>query len=143
MTEVPPLNGRIIVQAERATRAVLDAHLAKTDTAFMTWVPLNLIATEPETTIEPLAEQMATSLRIEQREARQAIDDLAHAGLVITTDTVRLTERGRATHQGISVGLDELTNRLYDGLPHDDLLVARRVLETLTSRARAELAKAS
>jgi DNA-binding MarR family transcriptional regulator len=143
MTEVPPLNGRIIVQAERAARAVLDAHLAKTDTAFMTWVPLNLIATEPETTIDALSNQMATNLQIAPSSARQAIEDLVHAGLVTVSDSVRLTEDGRATHQRINVGLTELTTRLYDGLPHDDLLVARRVLETLTSRARAELANAS
>ena len=144
MTETPPpLNGRIIVQAERATRAALDAHLAKTDTSFMTWIPLNLVATEDEITIDALVEQLATGLRIGTPEARAAVDDLVAAGLVTITDTVQLTDAGRATHQEINGGLNKLISRLYDGLAHDDLVAARRVLETLTIRARAELVKAS
>ena len=143
MMTPPPLNGRIIVQAERATRAVLDAHLAKTDTPFMTWIPLNFIATEGETSVDALVDQLATGLRVPRSEARAAIDDLAVAGLVTVTETVSLTDLGRSTHYGINVGLNELTRRLYDGLPHDELLIARRILETLTDRARAELATAS
>ncbi|MEP7111644.1 MAG: hypothetical protein ABI862_00120 [Ilumatobacteraceae bacterium] len=100
----------------------------------MTWAPLNLIATEPEAMIDAL---------VQEATVRQAFDDLLRDGLVTISDSVRLTDHGRATRQEISVGLDELTKRLYAGLAHDDLLVARRVLETLTSRARAELANAS
>jgi DNA-binding MarR family transcriptional regulator len=151
MTDVPPLtpspsprlNGRVIVQAERATRAVLDVHLAAHDTSFRTWIPLNLVATDPGSTIESLVDQLVVGLRVDQSQARQAVDDLADAGLVTVTDTVRLTEAGRATHQRINVGITELTRRLYDGLAHDDLVAARRVLEALTERARAELALAS
>ena len=43
----------------------------------------------------------------------------------------------------ISDGIADITRRLYHDLPHDDLVVARRVFETLTERARAELANAS
>jgi hypothetical protein len=141
MTDAPILNGRIIVQAERATRAALDAHLAETDTPFITWIPLNLIATDDELTVDALVDQLATGLRVQESEARKAVDDLVVAGLVSVTDGVRLTDAGKATHQRTDAGISQLTRRLYRDLPHDDLVVARRVLETLTDRARAELAQ--
>ncbi|MEO8267648.1 MAG: hypothetical protein ABI706_19265 [Ilumatobacteraceae bacterium] len=101
MTQPATLNGQVIGQAERTTRAVLEVLLAETDTAFTNWVALNLVG------------------------------------------TVRLTADGRARYQRISDGIADITQRLYHSLPTDDLVVARRVLQTLTERARAELANAS
>jgi hypothetical protein len=144
MTTPPILNGRIIVQTERATSAVLERHLAKNETSFMEWVPLNFVATEGgEATVDALVNQLATGLRIEESEARQAVDDLVHASLLTSTDPVRLTSEGLERHQRISGGVSEITQRLYRDLPEADQAVTRRVLETLTLRARAELATSS
>ena len=49
MADTPTLNGQDIGQAERATRAVLDALLAETSTSFQSWVTLNVLATQPLT----------------------------------------------------------------------------------------------
>ncbi len=143
MTQPATLNGQVIGQAERATRAVLEVLLAEAGTTFTEWVALNLVATQGDTAIDSLVEQLVTGLRIADSEARAAIDDLVRAALITVSDEVRLTADGRPRYQRISDGIAEITRRLYHDLPHDDLVVARRVLETLTQRARAELAAAS
>ena len=142
MTQAPTLNGQVIGQAERATRAVLEVLLAETGTPFVEWVALNLTA-QRESTLEALVDQLVTGLRISERDARFTIDVLIADALVTVGDTVRLTGAGAAKYQQISDGIADITRRLYRDLPHDDLVVARRVLETLTERARAELASAS
>jgi hypothetical protein len=144
MTSAPTLNGQVLGQAERATRAVLEALLAETGTPFVQWVALNLAAqaeaAQRETTPDELIGQLVTGLRITAPEGRATIDALVSDSLVTVGDEVRLTKDGAAKHQLISDGIAEITGRLYRDLPHDDLVVARRVLETLTERARAELA---
>ncbi|MBK5331727.1 MAG: hypothetical protein JJD93_07145 [Ilumatobacteraceae bacterium] len=139
MTQAPPLNGQVIGQAERATRALLDLLLAAETTPFVNWVSLNLVATQGEMTTESLLEQMVTGLRIDEAEARAAIHDLDGEALMTTSDLVRLTTEGEARYARISAGIAALAGRLYHDLPHDDLVTARRVLETVTDRARAEL----
>ena len=143
MTQAPTLNGQVIGQAERATRAVLEVLLAETNTPFVNWVTVNLIAAQGEIAVDELIAQLIAGLRIEESEALSAVDDLERASLVTVTDQVRLTPEGLERYQRISDGIGEITRRLYRDLPHDDLVVARRVLETLTDRARAELASTS
>ena len=143
MTQPATLNGQVIGQAERATRAVLEVLLAETDTTFTNWVALNLVATHGDMTVESLVEQLVTGLRIPDSEARTSIEDLVRTELMTASDVARLTADGMARYQRISDGIADITRRLYHDLPHDDLVVARRVLETLTERARAELANAS
>jgi len=140
--QAPTLNGQVIGQAERATRAVLEVLLADTNTPFVEWVALNL-ATQRTTTTDALVEQLVVGLRISEPDARAAIDALVVKSLVTADNEVQLTAEGVALHDRISEGIAVITQRLYSDLPHDDLVVARRVLETLTDRARAELARAS
>ena len=143
MTTTTTLNGQVIGQAERATRALLDVLLAETNTPFVSWVSVNLLATRSGTTADDLVDQLVTGLRISESEARAAIDEIMHAGLATGAPTLGLTAMGDATYRRISHGIDRISHRLYDDLPVDDLVAARRVLETVTERARAELARAS
>ena len=94
MTEAT-LNGQVIGQTERATRAVLD--------------------------------RLLESARRER--------------LVAGSERVELTEAGRARHSTIMAGVGRITQRLYAGLPREELVVAARVLETLTEGARAALSR--
>jgi DNA-binding MarR family transcriptional regulator len=139
MTQAPPLNGQVIGQAERATRAVLDLLLVAENTSFVNWVTLNLTATQGETKSEALVDQLVIGLRIDQTEAQIAIDELGAAGLLTAGEVVRLTTEGEAKYARIGTGIAEIAARLYRDLPHDDLVIARRILETVTARARAEL----
>jgi hypothetical protein len=138
----PTLNGQIIGQAERSTRAVLDRLLADTGTDFTGWVTLNLLHTSDGTPDEAtLTRRVAAGLKIADHTAREALDRLAADGLVSTHDgPVTPTEAGTRRYQRIAAGIAQLTERLYGGLPAADLAAAGRVLVELTERADAELA---
>jgi hypothetical protein len=137
----PALNGLVIGQAERATRAVLDRLLAGHDTPFETWVVVNLIArADGPIEADDLAAQLRDGLRVSEAEAVSAIDDARHRGLATGTDALGLTPAGRDRFTVISAGIAAVTARLYADLPTADLEAAARVLLTVTGRARAELA---
>lgn len=128
------LNGQVIGQAERATRAVLDRLLERVGTPFEQWVALNLTATSG-----PLGPgELAGRLRIPLGSATGALSALTTDGLLATDGT--LTAAGRDRHAEITTGLTAITDRLYGDLPADDLAAAGRVLTTITARATAELA---
>lgn len=137
--QAPTLNGQVIGQAERSTRAVLERLLADTDTPFHQWVTLNLLGTAPHS--EPaLVEHLASGLLIEPAAAQATVDAARSNGLIEGSENVVFTAAGQARFDAITAGIADITSRLYSDLPHDDLVVARRVLETLTERARAALA---
>jgi hypothetical protein len=128
-----PLNGQVIGQAERATRAVLDRLLARYDTPFEQWVALNLTAGSGPVP----AGELAARLRIPPEDGAAALAALTADGLL--TGAGELTAAGRDRHAEITAGLTEITDRLYGDLPADDLAVAGRVLTVITARASAEL----
>ncbi len=136
----PTLNGQLIGQAERSTRAVLQRLLAETDTDFTGWVVLNLLHTNaagPGT----LVEQVAAGLRITDSQVDEALTGLEADGLVSTTDgRVVPTPAGTQRYQRIADGIAQIGERLYGGLPAADLATAGRILAAVTERADAELA---
>jgi DNA-binding MarR family transcriptional regulator len=135
MSSTPTLNGQLIGQAERVTRAVLDRLLAGAGTTFTQWVALNLTATANPHDLEA---QLVDGLRVEPAEARSAIAGLVDQGLL--TREGGLTAAGRERFDEISAGIAGIGERLYAGLPADDLATAGRVLTAVISRARSELA---
>jgi hypothetical protein len=128
------LNGIVIGQAERATRAVLDRLLDRVGTPFEQWVALNLTSASGPVS----ADQLAERLRIPVPAAGAALAALRDGGLIGPHGV--LTAAGRARHDEIAAGLAEITDRLYGDLPAEDLAVAGRVLSLVTARATAELA---
>ncbi len=139
MTTAPTLNGQVIGQAAIATRAVLDGLLAETGVAFNDWVAVNLLGTTGELAPVALVQQLATGLRIDEASARSVVASVRRGGLLEGTSTLTLTGSGSVHFARITAGIAAVTERLYGDIPVDDLVVARRVLETVTSRARAEL----
>jgi DNA-binding MarR family transcriptional regulator len=144
MTDIPTLNGQDIGQAERATRALLDAVLAQTDTPFTNWVVLNMLANAGGgLERDELVTRTAGGLRIGAPAIVTALDELLTGGFVTTTDDVRivLTADGEARFARIRAGVDRIAERLYGDLPIADLATAHRVLALVTERANAELAR--
>lgn len=137
---MPRLNGQIIGQAERATRAIFERLLAKRGTPFEQWVAINLTATDPGT-LDTLVARMADGLKTGPASVAAVVDDAVRSGLL--TGTGALTAAGRALFDDISAELSELTGRLYGDLPADDVETAGRVLVEVTARANASLAVAS
>jgi DNA-binding MarR family transcriptional regulator len=141
--DVPTLTGQDIGQAERATRAVLDALLAETETSFLQWVTVNVLAgAGSPVERERLVAQLTTGLRIDEPTALPAVDEVITRGLVVGTgEPVRLelTPAGQARYRTIRQGIDQIAQRLYGDLPPEDLATAHRILAIVAERANAEL----
>ena len=135
MTQAPTLNGQSSAKPS-GRLAASDLLLDAENTSFVNWATINLSATQGEIYAEALAHQLVTGLRIGHTEAQAAIDELDAAGLSTVGVLVRLTTEGEAKYATISAGIADIAARLYRDLPHDDLVIARRILETLTDRAR-------
>ena len=147
MTPTPLLTGQDIGQAEKATRAVLDRLLAQTGTTFHGWVILNLLATHGSALgHDELASRVTHGLKIDEATVDAAVTDLVEHGLLRRTPSaaagpdITLTPSGTARFHQLRDGIAQITERLYGGLPADDLAVAHRVLAAVTERANAALA---
>lgn len=142
MPTTPALNGQLIGQAERATRAVLDRLLARTGTGFTEWVALNL-ATSNAAPIAPeiLAARLAHGLKTSVADALVAIAALRDGGLVhdLPDGTLAPSRAGRERYEEISSGIAAVSARLYGDLPLAEVAAAGRVLATVTERANALL----
>jgi hypothetical protein len=131
---VTRLNGIVIGQAERATRAVLDELLDRLHIPFDQWVALHLAATDGSAG----ADRLASLQRVPLAAAEATVSALTAAGLLAPDGSP--TAAGRARHAEIAAGIAEISARLYAGFPDADLETAGRVLTEVTSRARAQLA---
>jgi DNA-binding MarR family transcriptional regulator len=143
MSDTPTLTGQDIGQAALATRAVLDVLLAESGTTFHQSVALNLLANAPSAEQDGLVRQLSHGLKIDPSTAVGVVDGLAAEGLVARSGhpaNLTLTPTGDARHRQIRHGIDQITERLYGDLPHEDLATAHRILAIVTERANAELA---
>ena len=141
MSITPTLNGQIIGQTEKATRAVLDRLLDRTGTTFHQWVVINLVGGEPLTAEADIVARLVQGLKIDEAAAHRAVGDARSLGLVtVEVGTVGLTGAGLARFEAVRAAIDGITGRLYGDLPADDLHTAARVLTVITARANAELA---
>jgi hypothetical protein len=148
MSTTPTLNGQVLGQAERATRAVLDRMLERHGLGFHEWVAVNRTATTEGGTIHKgaLVGQLGQGLKIDEAAARAAVDSAVAAGVLAEDgdngdgDTIGLTDAGRTEYERITGAIAHVTARLYGDLPAEDLATAGRVLTIVTERANALLA---
>ena len=143
--QTPTLTGQDIGQAERATRALLDAVLAETETTFHQSVVLNLTAANAPSpaVLDGVVERMTHGLKIGRPTALDAIDELVAKGLVRRAGdpvSLALTSAGKTRFRSIRHGIGQIAERLYGDLPPEDLATTHRILAIVTERANAELA---
>jgi DNA-binding MarR family transcriptional regulator len=144
-TQPPILTGQHIGQAHYATRALLETSLAKTGVPFASWLMASFIATAGPVVTEAAAfERITDGLKVDDGTAADALEQLVAAGLVAHIPgepaQVELTASGAALVQELTATTSGIAVRLYGDIAPDDLETARRVLETVTRRANAELA---
>jgi DNA-binding MarR family transcriptional regulator len=145
MTQTPILTGQHIGQAHYATRAVLEASLAETGVPFVSWLAINLVATNgPVVERSFVVAGLVGGLKIDQPAAHGALNAAITDGLIApaTGDATRveLTPTGAALFQQISAVVSGIVERLYRDIDPEALETARTVLVTVTERANAELA---
>ncbi len=95
MTQAPTLNGQIIGQTERATRALLDVLLVETDTPFDTWVTLKFVGDNREVPAGALVQQLAVGRVISDSDAEGIVAAVRSAGFLTGGDMITLSEQGR------------------------------------------------
>jgi DNA-binding MarR family transcriptional regulator len=139
------LTGQDIGQAAIATRAVLNRVLAGFDIAFEQSVILNLLGrNESPMTDDDLVARVVHGLKIAEPAAREVLATLLDRGLAERTEDggqLALTSSGTERFEQITGAIGQITERLYGGLPPEELAVAHRMLTTVTARANAELAE--
>jgi hypothetical protein len=87
---------------------------------------------------------VADALKISETEAQARVGDMVTAQqLQITGEGSAVTVTGAAQqlHTRIRTAIAQITQRLWGGLPAEDLATAGRVLAIITERANAELAR--
>ncbi|WP_207386614.1 MarR family winged helix-turn-helix transcriptional regulator [Protofrankia symbiont of Coriaria ruscifolia] len=86
------------------------------------------------------------TLKIDGPAVHTALAALVDQGLVSRTPSdahdpkITLTPAGATRFHRVREGIGRITQRLYGGLPTEELATAHRVLATVTERANAELA---
>ncbi|MEH1016892.1 hypothetical protein V6U90_27800 [Micromonospora sp. CPCC 206060] len=146
MSSTPALNGQVIGQAHHATRALLERVLDRAGLTFHQSVALNAATGGDDLDRDGLVDRMSHTLKLDRGLAEQVVTDLTGAGLLTTPTSgapaLRPTAAGRQVQDDIRAAVAGITDRLYGGLPTEDLAAAARVLGTVTERANAELAGA-
>jgi DNA-binding MarR family transcriptional regulator len=145
MQDTVIFNSQDIVQAHRATSAILSAVLAELDTTFDLWVVLDTMSTgafPPERA--RLLPGLAAALATGPAAVEAVLDDAQAAGLVRIVSApggdaravrIELTAAGEAQHDTLRSAIDLMAVELYAGIPERDLATAHHVLAEVTHRA--------
>jgi DNA-binding MarR family transcriptional regulator len=146
MSTDPTLTPQIIGQAEKTLNAILFRLLAGPGLTEAQWITLTLNAAGGGTTSRgQLVAQVAHGLKVSEARAREHLASLVAAQLVQDpgddAGPVRFTAAGTGVFGQLRGAVTEITQRLWSGLPAEDLATAGRVLSIITERASAELAR--
>ena len=144
MSTYPVLSTRVIGQAEKTLKAILDRQLAGTGLTEPQWVILTLAVTSGETAgREQFTRMVADALKISETEARAHVGDMVTARqlqIIGEPPAVTATGAARQLYDRISAANTQIVQRLWGDLPAGDLATAGHVLAIITERANAELA---
>ena len=148
MTSVPApiLTSRDVNLAAIATRAILDTLLEDAGLSFDHSILLSqadeAAAEGGDLTVDDVVRRRTVDLRRPAEEADAVVADAVEAGLVtLDGSVIRVTAVGRAVQDGIQAEVRDVVQRVYADLSTEDLVVARRVIDTVTERARVEVAR--
>jgi len=146
MSADPTLTPQIIGQTEKTLNAILFRLLAGAGLTEAQWITLTLNAAGGGATSRgQLVAQVAHGLKVSEARAREHLASLVAAQLVQDpgddAGPVRLTAAGTGVFGQLRGAVTEITQRLWSGLPAEDLATAGRVLSIITDRANAELAR--
>ncbi|MFD9278259.1 MarR family transcriptional regulator [Streptomyces mirabilis] len=138
----PPVGGQVVGLAHYASRAALEAALARIGSSFNQSVALRAVSDQGGTVErDRLVERLTGTLKIEASVAEETVTEMTALKLLTETDTsLALTEHGREVFEEIRTAGNEIAARLYAGIPAEDLATVGRVLTLVTERANAELA---
>lgn len=133
-----PLNGQHIGQAANATRAILDAVLAKEQTSFSTWIALRTLDTHGAYESRAAFEAaLAGGLAVVPAAIPGVVGELLSQGEVVqdASGRVALSEAGQARYDHLNGLVTALAAQIYGDLDRGQMAVAARLLDQVTERA--------
>lgn len=139
----PPVSGREVNSAARATRALLDRLLREERLAFPTWAVINLIGTAGR----PLAragivDALAEGIDMPRESLSGLVDGIAAEGLIrFEGATADLTAEGADRLRRMRARVTATGAELWSGFSAGDLEATARVLSGVTERALAMAAR--
>ncbi|MEU3751056.1 MULTISPECIES: MarR family transcriptional regulator [Streptomyces] len=141
-TTAPVADARALGLAHYAARGVLEHVLARHGFTFQQQVTLRAaINADAPQTADDLVTQIQGSLKSDPADIRTTLDELLAKQLLVADGAhVHPTDAGRKALAAASAETAPISNRVWDGIPADDLAAAGRVLALVTTRANAELA---
>ena len=142
MTDEPTLTSPDIGRTENALRAVLQKVLRGTTLDYHAWVALNVVSNStPPISAAALRGVLAGGLKIDGATAVAVVEGLQTQGVLERAgDDIVSTSEGRTLYGRLDAAVRHVTTLIYDGFDPEDLVVAHRVLSTITERANAILA---
>lgn len=133
-----PLTGQHIGQAANATRAILDAVLAKEQTPFPTWIALRTLDTRGAFESRGAFEAaLAEGLALVPATVPALVGELLSQDLVAhdAAGRIALSESGRARYDHLNGLVTAAAARIYGDLDREQMAVAARLLDQVTERA--------
>jgi DNA-binding MarR family transcriptional regulator len=140
-TQAVPVSGQDIGVAARAVNAVLLALLDEIGATYPEWIALRTLTQDGPAARNALLGVLAGRLDTTVEETGELLDRLGSAELVRQGDRVELTAAGRVRYERLLAEVGRVSAPLYRGLDPEDLATARRVLVTVTERARAAVSR--
>jgi DNA-binding MarR family transcriptional regulator len=143
MNSTPPLT-QSIGQTAGTLRRLVKRALADTGTTFDQWQALNLTVASGEIDRSQLIARLADAVQIDDPAAEATVGELIVAGLLETVagSSVALSDSGRDRHARLRGVIEQAVAPVSADLPADDLAATRRVLNTISERVDAVIARA-
>ncbi|MGW5281738.1 MarR family transcriptional regulator [Streptomyces collinus] len=138
----PAANARALGLAHYAARGVLEHVLARHGMTFQQQIALRVAVTaDAPQTREDLVTQVRGSLKANLADIHATVDELLTRQLLVADGAhLRATDAGRRLLEAVGAATAPISERVWGGIPAEDLAAAGRVLALVTERADAELA---
>jgi DNA-binding MarR family transcriptional regulator len=141
-TTAPTVNGRAIGLAHYAGRAIVEHVVARHGATFLQQITLRAaVVADGPLDRDALVAEVTGALKTDPADAHVTVGELLGKGLLSADGPlIRPTEAGRELIATAAAETNEISARIYAGIPAEDLAAGGRVLALVTERANAELA---
>lgn len=133
----------VVAQSARQWRRAIDRELQPLGLTEASWLPLLHLS---RSTQPPRQKDLAKALQLDNSSVVRLLDALQTAGFIERTEgqdrrakTVTLTDAGRATVLQVEAVVDTVREKYLGALPQQDLAIALRIVQQISSMLSADL----
>ena len=135
-----PLTGQHIGQAANATRAILDAVLAKEQAPYTTWIVLRTLATRGDfESRDALETALVEGLALVPADVPGLVGEMLSRGEIAQDagGRIALSESGQKHYNHLNLRVTAVAAELYGDLDREEMTATARLLGQITERANA------